>query len=71
MGDAPTESTNNLSAPELAPRDKRFNGRNKRIGFTCYPFFYETLRNLAHEEHCKQIEILEKALDLYLQKNKR
>lgn len=61
----PQEASENLKAPELAPRDKRFNGRTKKIGFTCYPEFYQELRKLAFEENCKQIEILEKALAEY------
>lgn len=48
-----------------APQDKRFTGRTKKIGFTCYPEFYQELRQLAFKENCKQIEILEKALEKY------
>ena len=59
------EASKNLSAPELAPKDKRFTGRNKRIAFTCRPEFAEELRRLAYEENCYQIEILEKALECY------
>jgi len=65
LGEVPREASQNLKAPELAPRDKRFNGRSKKIGFTCFPEFYQELRKLAFEENCKQIEILEKALEIY------
>jgi len=69
LGEAPQEASQNISAPELAPRDKRFTGRTKKIGFTCYPEFYQNLRQLAFLENCKQIEILEKALEEYKRKN--
>jgi hypothetical protein len=65
LGEAPIEASENIRAPELAPRDKRFTGRTKKIGFTCYPEFYQELRQLAFKENCKQIEILEKALAEY------
>jgi len=65
LGEVPREASQNLTAPELAPRDKRFNGRSKKIGFTCFPEFYQELRKLAFEENCKQIEILEKSLEAY------
>lgn len=68
LGEAPTEISQNISAPELAPNDKRFTGRTKKIGFTCYPEFYQELRQLAFQENCKQIEVLEKALAEYKRK---
>ena len=64
------EASENIKAPELAPRDNRFTGRNKRIAFTCRPEFAEELRKLAYEEKCYQIEILEKAMEVYKQKKK-
>ena len=70
LGEAPMEASQNIKAPELAPRDNRFTGRNKRIAFTCRPEFAEELRKLAYEENCYQIEILEKALESYKQKKK-
>jgi hypothetical protein len=71
LGEVPQESSENLKAPEFAPRDKRFNGRTKKIGFTCFPEFYQELRKLAFEENCKQIEILERSLELYKKKRQR
>ena len=65
LGEVPTGISENIKAPELAPRDNRFTGRNKRIAFTCRPEFAEELRRLAYEESCYQIEILEKALECY------
>ena len=59
------EASQNIKSPELAPKDNRFTGRNKRIAFTCRPEFAEELRKLAYEENCYQIEILEKALESY------
>ena len=69
LGEAPQEVSKNIQAPEFAPQDKRFTGRTKKIGFTCYPEFYQNLRQLAFQENCKQIEILEKALEEYKRKN--
>jgi len=68
LGEAPTGISENIKAPELAPRDNRFTGRNKRIAFTCRPEFAEELRKLAYEKNCYQIEILEKALECYKKK---
>jgi len=68
LGEAPTGISENIKSPELAPRDNRFTGRNKRIAFTCRPEFAEELRKLAYEENCYQIEILEKALESYKKK---
>ena len=65
LGEVPREASENIKAPELVPKDKRFTGRTKKIGFTCYPEFYQELRELAFKENCKQIEILEKALEEY------
>ncbi|CFW92734.1 protein of unknown function [endosymbiont DhMRE of Dentiscutata heterogama] len=70
LGEAPVEASENIKAPELAPRDNRFTGRNKRIAFTCRPEFAEELRKLAFEEKCYQIEVLERALTEYKRKKK-
>jgi hypothetical protein len=72
LGEAPVEASDNIQAPELAPpqyKDRRFNGRSKKIGFTCYPEFYQELRELAFKKNCKQIEILEQALAEYKRVN--
>ena len=65
LGEAPTGISENIKAPELAPKDNRFTGRNKRIAFTCRPEFAEELRRMAYEENCYQIEILERAIEVY------
>lgn len=71
LGEVPHEASKNIKAPEFAPWDKRFNGRTKKIGFTCFPEFYQELRKLAFEENCKQIEILEKALEVYKEQRQK
>jgi hypothetical protein len=71
LGRVPHEASENIKAPELAPRDKRFTGRTKKIGFTCFPQFYQELRKLAFVENCKQIEVLERALEAYKKQKKR
>jgi hypothetical protein len=68
LGEVPRQASENIKAPEFAPRDKRFTGRSKKIGFTCFPEFYQDLRKMAFEESCKQIEILERALAEYKKK---
>jgi hypothetical protein len=65
LGEAPVEVSENIQSPELAPRDNRFTGRTKRIAFTCRPEFAEELRRLAFEKNCYQIEILERAMEVY------
>lgn len=65
LGEAPAEASRNIQAPELAPKDNRFTGRTKRIAFTCRPEFAEELRKLAFEKDCYQIEILERAMEVY------
>ena len=71
LGEVPTEISENIKAPELAPKDNRFTGRNKRIAFTCRPEFAEELRKLAFEEKCYQIEVLERALECYEKHRKK
>ena len=70
LGEVPQVASENIKAPELAPKDNRFPGRNKRIAFTCRPEFAEELKRLAYEENCYQIEVLERALAKYKQKKK-
>jgi len=65
LGDAPQEVSENIRAPELAPRDNRFTGRNKQLGLRVKPEFTKKLKTIAAEEECLLIEVLEKALDCY------
>jgi hypothetical protein len=65
LGEAPTEASQNLYAPELAPGDKRITGRTKPLSLKAKPEFHRELKKLAVEENCLMIEILEKALKSY------
>jgi len=68
LGEAPTEASQNLYAPETAPSDKRITGRTKPLSLKAKPEFHRELKQLAIEENCLMIEVLEKALESY-QKN--
>lgn len=70
MGEFPQEVSQNLQAPELAPSDKRFTGRTKKLGLMTTPGFHHQLKKLALEENCLMIEIVEKAVNEYKQKKK-
>lgn len=65
LGNAPQEVSQNIQAPELAPRDNRFTGRNKQLGLRVKPEFTKKLKTIAAEEECLLIEVLEKALECY------
>jgi len=65
LGEAPTEASENLQAPELAPFDKRITGRTKPLSLKAKPEFHRELKQLAIEENCLMIEVLEKALESY------
>jgi len=65
LGEAPTEASQNLYAPETAPSDKRITGRTKPLSLKAKPEFHKELKQLAIEENCLMIEVLEKALESY------
>jgi|SRR4051794_15812442 len=65
LGEAPTEASENIRAPETAPSDGRITGRTKPLSLKSKPEFHRELKRLAVEEECLMIEILEKALELY------
>jgi hypothetical protein len=65
LGEAPTEVSLNIKAPELAPSDQRITGRTKPLSLKAKPEFHHELKKLAAEENCLMIEILEKALENY------
>src|SRR6266516_2487092 len=67
LGEAPTEASQNLYAPELAPSDKRITGRTKPLSLKAKPEFHRELKKLAVEENCLMIEVLEKSLEVYKQ----
>ena len=69
LGEAPTEASQNLRAPETAPNDQRITGRTKPLSLKAKPEFHHELKKLAAEENCLMIEVLEKALEEY-QRNK-
>jgi hypothetical protein len=70
-GPAPTEASENIKAPELAPRDKRFTGRTKKLGLMTTPEFHQQLKKIAAEENCLMIEVVEKAVAEYSKKIKQ
>jgi hypothetical protein len=65
LGNAPLEVSENIRTPELAPRDNRFTGRNKQLGLRVKPEFLKRLKELALEEDCFIVEVLEKSLECY------
>ena len=70
LGNAPQEISQNIQAPELAPRDNRFTGRTKQLGLRVKPEFYRKLKKLATEEEIFVVEVLEKALECYEKQRK-
>jgi len=70
LGEAPTEASQNLRAPETAPSDQRITGRTKPLSLKAKPEFHHELKKLAAEENCLMIEILEKALKSYERERK-
>ena len=71
FGAIPQEVSENLQAPELAPSDKRITGRTKQLNFKVREEFYWKLKNLAVEEKCLMVEILEKSLKEYEKSKKK
>ncbi|MEG7979116.1 MAG: hypothetical protein NY202_04410 [Mollicutes bacterium UO1] len=65
FGAIPKEVSENLQAPETAPSDKRISGRTKQLNFKVREDFYWKLKNMAVEEKCLMVEILEKSLESY------
>jgi len=71
LGEAPTEASQNLYASETAPSDKRITGRTKPLSLKAKPEFHRELKQLAIEENCLMIEVLEKALANYTRKKNK
>ena len=71
LGDIPQEASENIQAPELAPRDNRFTGRTQQLGLKVKPEFAKKLKTMALNEETFIVEILEKALDCYERERKR
>ncbi len=65
LGEAPSEASENIRIPELAPSDQRITGRTKPLSLKAKPEFHQELKQLAAEQKCLMIEILEQALECY------
>lgn len=70
FGDIPQEISENIKVPEnfvsqTAPNDKRRTGRIKQLNFKVREEFYWNLKNIAVEEKCMMVEVLEKSLESY------
>jgi hypothetical protein len=71
LGAIPTESSSNLQAPEIAPRQKKeINIRTKPLNFKVSEKFYWELKNLALRKKCLMVEVLEKAVADYQESDK-
>ena len=73
LGEIPQQASNNLQAPEIAPLRKENNEPSKRvkpIGFKVSEEFFWELKQLALQEKCLMVEIIEKAVDDYKNKKK-
>ena len=73
LGEIPQQASNNLTAPEIAPLRKENNEPNKRvksIGFKVSEEFFWELKELALQEKCLMVEIIEKAVEGYKNKKK-
>jgi predicted DNA-binding ribbon-helix-helix protein len=71
FGAIPQDISQNIQAPELAPSDKRITGRTKQLNFKVREEFYWKLKNMAVEEKCLLVEILEKSLESYERERKK
>ncbi|CAG8623922.1 8344_t:CDS:2 [Ambispora leptoticha] len=63
FGEIPQEISENIKASETAPSDKRISGRTKQLNFKVREEFYWKLKNMAVEEKCMMVEVLEKSLE--------
>ena len=68
LGEIPTSPSNNLTRPDpnlTGGQDKRYTGRTLRISLAVRPEFAAELKRAAVANDCYQIELLEKAWELY------
>ncbi|CAG8678188.1 10704_t:CDS:1, partial [Ambispora gerdemannii] len=65
------EVSENIKASETAPSDKRISGRTKQLNFKVREEFYWKLKNMAVEEKCMMVEVLEKSLEGYEKARKK
>lgn len=70
FGDLPTieETQNNLEAPETAPiarKTRKKTDRTEPLNFKVTAEFKKEFKTIAFEQELKQVELLEKCLELY------
>lgn len=65
LGEIPQEASENIQAPELAPRDSRITGRTKQLNLKVKEETYWLLKEMALKEKKLMTEILEKSLENY------
>ena len=70
LGAIPQEASQNLQAPETFPLRKniKVNIRTKPLNFKVSKEFYRQLRKLAVKEDCFMVEVVEKAIKEYREK---
>ena len=74
LGEIPQQASNNLTAPEIAPLRKENHEPNKRLkplGFKVSEEFFWELKQLALQEKCLMVEIIEKAVEDYKKNTER
>ena len=74
LGEIPQQPSNNLTAPETAPSRKENQEPNKRVkplGFKVSEEFFWELKQLALQEKCLMVEIIEKAVEDYKKSTER
>jgi len=68
LGEIPQQASNNLTAPETAPSQKENHEPNKRLkplGLKVSEEFFWSLKELALQEKCLMVEIIEKSVEEY------
>ena len=70
LGVIPQEASQNLQAPETSPlrKNMKVNIRTKPLNFKVSEEFYRQLRELAVEKDCFMVEVVEKAIKEYREK---
>lgn len=71
FGEIPQQASTNLTAPELAPlrkENQEINKRVKPLGFKVSEEFFWDLKQIALQEKCLMVEVIEKAVENYKKK---
>lgn len=71
FGEIPQQASTNLTTPELAPlrkENQEINKRVKPLGFKVSEEFFWDLKQLALQEKCLMVEVIEKAVEDYKKK---